>query len=131
MSPDKACRLREAFPALYRRPLPFGFECGDGWFDLLWTLSEDLQAEAQRLGIAPGSEDYPCAVQVKSKFGTLSWYGENLSEKMQALIRNASERSRHCCETCGAPGRLWLRRRWYMVCCDAHTPPDGQCVEKR
>jgi hypothetical protein len=64
MSPDKERRLREAFPALYRRVLPFGFECGDGWFDLLWTLSDTLQAEAQALGIASVSENYPRAVRI-------------------------------------------------------------------
>ena len=131
MSPDKELRLREAFPALYRRAMPFGFECGDGWFDLLWTLSGALQAEAQSLGIAPESEDYPRAVQVKSKFASLCWYGENLSEKMQTSIQLASEHSRRCCETCGAPGRLWVRRRWYLICCDAHAPSDGQLVEER
>ena len=129
MNADNERRLREAFPALYRKELPFGFECGDGWFGILWELSESLDAESKATGNPPDSDRYPYAVQVKSKFCMLRWYGENLNEAMDALIEAASARASTSCETCGARGRLWVRRRWYRVCCDTHVPPGSQLVE--
>jgi len=38
----------------------FGFECSDGWFQLIWDLCEDLEK------IVP--EDFE-VIQVKEKFG--------------------------------------------------------------
>jgi hypothetical protein len=46
-------RLMFLFPRLYRGHklsirescMPFGFECGDGWFDLLYDLSEKLEQQ--------------------------------------------------------------------------------------
>ena len=41
-----------------------GFSCGDGWFDILYELS----AELYKL------DEIPTVLQVKEKFGTLSYY---------------------------------------------------------
>ncbi len=94
MSPENETRLRDAFPALYQQDLPFGFECGDGWFDVLRDLSEKLQAAAEVGGLPQDSEDYPYATQVKHKFTALRWYGEHLTERMHMLIDEASRRAR-------------------------------------
>ncbi|MBU2754170.1 hypothetical protein HFU84_04365 [Acidithiobacillus sp. CV18-2] len=128
MNEDNTGRLLQAFPTLYRVALPWGFECDDGWFDILWQLSTVLEGEATAAGISHDSGHHPYATQIKSKFGMLRWYGEHLSDAMSALVDEASGRSRHTCEVCGADGHLRVYRRWYMTCCDNHAPSGSQSV---
>ncbi len=118
MSPELQKRLTEAHPELYRHELPFGIECGDGWFDILDQLSctlEDIARDTPK-----NSEQYPFATQVKSKFAFLCWYGENLTDEMAAAIEEASQRSNVTCEICGKPGAVVQKKRWYVVCCKEH-----------
>lgn len=50
-------KLFADFPKLFRQAgnsrsaMQFGFECGDGWFDLVYQLSNDIEAEAKKLGL--------------------------------------------------------------------------------
>ena len=41
--------------------MPFGFACGDGWFDLLWKLCEDIEK------ILPGKLEHVEAALDKEK----------------------------------------------------------------
>lgn len=51
MNSENTAKLWETFPLLYsgrqlstrESLIPFGFSCGDGWFDLIWELSEKLE----------------------------------------------------------------------------------------
>ncbi len=119
MSPELQKKLIDAHPELYRHELPYGIESGDGWFELLDQLSYQLETLAG--DIPKGSEQYPYATQVKSKFAFLCWYGENLTEEMEATIEEASQRSKVTCETCGKPGAVVQKKRWYVVCCEEHV----------
>ena len=68
MDETKQSRLQSRFPMLYRdlgrndTSLFYGLGVGDGWFDLLWKLSEDLEKLDPSL----------VASQVKEKFGSVS-----------------------------------------------------------
>jgi len=70
MSPEPERRLVEEYPTLFadhgappnRSLMAFGFECGDGWFDLIDTLC----AELSRLD-PPGDGPALRAMQVKEK----------------------------------------------------------------
>lgn len=39
MNPENTAKLCYTYAPIYRNLREFGFECGDGWFDLLWQLS--------------------------------------------------------------------------------------------
>ena len=52
--------------------IPFGFECGEGWKEPLWSLSAKL--EALNMQYWPKYHVRIQAVQVKEKFGTLRFY---------------------------------------------------------
>lgn len=73
-------------PMLYSgRKLPpteslmcFGFECGEGWLDLLEDLSIELEMLNNR--IYPKYRCYIRACQVKEKFGTLRYYYDVITE---------------------------------------------------
>lgn len=94
----------------------FGFEVGDGWFDLLDTLSADLIRAVHRLGTVS-----PHAVQVKSKMGMLRYKLSDFNVPLDALIAKAEKASMTTCEQCGAPGHVYVKKRWIYVACDKHS----------
>lgn len=113
MNPDNTKKLYEAFPRLYRgrtksaheSAMYFGFECQDGWFNLIWKLSEDIEEIARQQGLEPYSNEWPEATQVKEKLGTLRFHLKNYHEASSALIAKAAEASEAICELCGAPSQ--------------------------
>jgi hypothetical protein len=113
MSPDKDDELCKKYPNLYaqrnwkmdRTCMCWGFECGDGWYDLIDELSSNLE----RFGVQ--------AMQVKEKFGGLrfyiSGYNPKYSNEIDMAIGRAEKKSIRTCEKCGKPGSIrdwgWLQ----------------------
>lgn len=116
-------RLFERFDQLYRgRHLPdtqnlmcYGFSCGDGWFTLIWHLSEQIEAYCQT---HPEASDL-MAAQVKQKFGELRFYSQPKLWEVEYLIEAARIRSLQTCELTGAPGNLCQRPS--VIHCDYQT----------
>lgn len=119
MNPALDKLLCETFPKLYgQRGLPvtdtcmcWGFECGDGWFLILWNLSKQI------------AEKFPNvqAVQVKEKYGTLRFYINGYPEGIDDLINPAEKLSATTCEECGQPGKSCDTRGWYRTLCADHA----------
>jgi len=118
MKDENELKLLKAFPKLYAFateftepiiPMYFGFECGDGWFKLIWDLSKKLTAL---------SEDIQ-ALQVKEKFGSLRFYVTGGSNKAYEAIERAERKSWKICEVCGAPGKL-IDDGWMKTRCKEH-----------
>lgn len=86
-----------------------GFECGDGWYEILRGVSAKIEA------LDPSGKVW--AVQVKQKFGVLEIYLSSGHPEIEALLRQVREVSASTCEVCGAPGKLH-RGSWYHVACD-------------
>lgn len=135
MTPTNTQTLLSAHPQLFRSLREFGFECDDGWFDLLAHLFVDIEAQAQLEGLARGSEDWPEVVIVKQKFGSLrvsfgydssrDTPGKDVSDAIRHLVNTASELSANICEQCGAPGRsvqAHPKRPWLKTLCLACHP---------
>ena len=104
MSPDKSKELIDIFPDLYKGSDPrsaialFGFECGDGWFDLLKELLIEIKAICvDNPGITVR------VVQVKEKFGGLRFYVDGWNEEVSQLIAEARGKACFACENCGKP----------------------------
>ena len=106
--------LVTGFPDLYadyNRPMIqtcmcWGFECGDGWFDLI----DELSAKIEPLGAV--------ATQVKEKYGTLRFYAHaptKTANEVFDLVDEAEAKSATICELCGKPGETlgggWLKTR--------------------
>jgi hypothetical protein len=92
-----------------------GFECGDGWFDLIEALCCALQAETRN-----GSPQV-VAFQVKEKFGALRFYARGADERQAGARLMAELLSGRICEVCGNRGGL--RRRdsgWMSTRCEDH-----------
>ncbi len=124
MTPENTMKLYAAFPRLYRGKdktlqeslMSWGFDCGDGWFDLIWKLSGDIEDVARKEGLDPCSYEWPEAVQVKQKFGTLRFHLEETSDAAMALIDAARAASAKICEVCGAPGSPGEGRHVQTLC---------------
>ncbi|MDP4028040.1 MAG: hypothetical protein Q8P42_03625 [Gallionella sp.] len=88
-------KLFDDFPRLYRNrhesSMQRGFECGDGWFELIYKLSQDIESVARESGLKPDSTAWPRCRQVKEKLGTLRFYVFNCDEHIRALIDSAYE----------------------------------------
>ncbi len=106
-------KLLDDFPWLYRErhvtSMQFGFECGNGWFDLIYKLSQDIQAIARESRLSPDSPEWPWCRQVKEKMGSLRFVvfaakdHETMNERISELRLDALNRSLHICDNCGNP----------------------------
>jgi hypothetical protein len=103
--------LVSEFPSLYKdigkspreSCMAFGLEVGDGWYDIIYKLSEKLEP----MGVV--------ASQVKEKYGTLRFYIYNATDEAYDLCDAAESESETTCELCGEPGKLrgkgWITTR--------------------
>lgn len=130
MSPELDRALVEKYPDLfaeYGAPssisgMEFGFECDDGWFDLVDALCAQLVALNP---VQIDGEIQPLrAKQVKQKFGSLRFYHEPSTPETRALTALAEAVSRTTCEVCGNKGRL-RGARWVRTLCDPCAEANG------
>ncbi len=85
--------------------MPWGFCHGDGWFDILWRLCEDLEPLVAEFEAAGGPKFE--VMQVKEKFGGLRFYVNcRRNDAIRQRIDAAVQVSFHTCEICGQPGKL-------------------------
>lgn len=130
-------RFRDTlFPKYLRENLVimFGFECGDGWYDLLYQLFENLEEVVKKLDLTK-EPDFGtteifkfCILQVKEKYGGLRVYTNWETEEIADLISNAEKESFNICEVCGSPGKLRTDVGWIKVYCDLHHETIGKNV---
>ncbi len=109
MNEELSKKLLNDFPQLFRNRhetcMQRGFECGDGWFDLIYKLSHDIEAVAREIGLQPNSPKWPKCMQVKEKLGGIRFYVFNFrNERIRALKDSAYEQSCKTCVYCGKPG---------------------------
>lgn len=105
MNPEHTEKLLSTYSLLYRNLRNRQFECGDGWFDLVWKLSADIEKAAFLEGIAEWPESWPSILILKQKFGELRVsfsFPVKVSDEIRALAIEARERSARICEECGA-----------------------------
>jgi hypothetical protein len=118
-------RLTENFPLLY--PRNFEFENGDGWFDIIWYLSETLdQLYAAEFSKNKDQDDsdyewspgaFPVVAQVKEKFATMRFYVHWGTDEIYAAISSAEHKTHKTCEDCGDVGTL-RHGSWISTRCD-------------
>lgn len=118
LNKENTKKLLKDFPSLYKQYywektdtcMCWGFDFSDGWFDLIYKLSEDL------LKVCPGCQ----ASQVKEKFGGLRFYVDYCNEEGHKLIDKAEKDSYKICEICGKPGKPREDLGWVKTLCLEH-----------
>jgi len=92
--------------------IPFGLECGSGWYRIIDTLCRLIQHYVQ---------DHPDnsveAVQVKEKFGSLRFYINGGDDYVDGLITFAEAMSYMTCEQCGSTDGVTQTKGWVYTLC--------------
>lgn len=98
----------------------FGFECMDGWSDLIEGSLRLIQRYAELASDVK-------ITQVKEKFGLLRIYQRGGEENV-CLVLDICELVSGCvCELCGKSGKLTMLDGWLLARCDKHG--DGSHME--
>ena len=123
MNIENTTKLLTAYPRLYRELREFGFECGDGWFNLIWQLSADIESAARIEGLTENTDAWPRIGAVKPKMGDLSvQFSTPVNDGIRDLVDKARERSNEICELCEATCTKrpeTVRNSWVESICDS------------
>ncbi len=101
MNIDLEVALVERFPQIFRdydappaeSCMAFGFECDDGWYELLGQTCEKIMA-------TDPPEKFRAAA-VKEKLGGLRFYVSGSTDEIDTIITAAENTSFKVCELCG------------------------------
>ena len=140
MSPELDKQLCENYPLIFAQrngspqetAMHWGFDCGNGWYDLIDKLCENIQNHIMYCGrnLHTG-RDVPqiVAMQVKEKFGALRFYIHGGDEYITGLITMAESMSSRICEICGNKGKI-RNDGWITTRCDPCYNEMVSMVEK-
>jgi len=112
MSPDLTQQLLDKYPKLFSNKQFWGFECGDGWYDILDHLCGAITEYKY-------DPDEVYVDQVKEKFGKLRFYLSREDNVIQGMVTLAEYMSGHTCEICGERGKI-RSGPWFVTLCDEH-----------
>lgn len=135
MSPELDKELCEKYPKIFKNRdgsimqtcMAWGFECGDGWYNVIDTLCSEIQHyvdfKSRDLSEEEKQSFQVVAEQVKEKFGTLRFYFYGGDETVEGMVSMAESITRKICEDCGNVGKH-RTKGWHKVVCEP-------CEEKR
>lgn len=119
MNEEHVNKLKNDFPRLFTER--FGFNCGDGWFKLLYRLAQNIDPEIDKL--PKDVQDSVCFSEIKEKFGTLRIYingPQDGMDRIYTLVHYAEYHSAKVCEICGENGIIRKDILWVRTLCDIH-----------
>ena len=104
----------------------WGFECGDGWYNILDQLMGNIQhhIDWNNKNFEKGYTQYKQVPQVtldqiKEKFGTLRFYYTGGDDVIDGMVRMAESMSGVTCEECGNSGTTG-GQGWLVTLCETH-----------
>lgn len=140
MNKEKTSQLVKRYPELFVRHdwpkrtsgMCYGFQCGDGWFDIINDLCNCIMEVCERNRIpAPEVE---C---VKEKFAGLRFYLDVpftdpvTDEAVYKFISKIEAHSFYVCEACGRDGELATTGCWVKTLCNqCLVQPDYQHMRR-
>ena len=124
MHHEKTERLFQEFPELFQRGrLVHGFECQDGWFELIRSLAGQIREyQAQYSDL----ENF-AVVQVLQKMGGLQVNIRGGNAAIKNMIREAEQESQSICELDGEPaaGLYVCAPFWFRYLCETCSELHG------
>ena len=114
--------------------IPFGLECGNGWYWLIDQLCQSIQSHVDNieesakirnsarltgsvLGPPEETDRQVVAEQVKEKFGGLRFYVEKADDEVYGMIELAEHMSYSICERCGSNNASPNSDGWIRTLC--------------
>ena len=119
--------LCKVFPKIFaERNLPmqetsmcWGFECGDGWFNIINQLCQNIQHHIDWKNKEKEVVAQVVVSQVKEKYGTLRFYYSGGDDTIDGMVSMAESMSGVTCEECGNIGES-NNGGWIKVLCETH-----------
>lgn len=109
-------KFYDQYPLVFpNRDPEYGFQCGNGWYQLLDALFYVINKDLSKL---PEDERKFRILSLKEKYGKLNIKCEHTTEYIKATLLQAEEMSGHICETCGEYGELRDSAHWIKVRCN-------------
>jgi hypothetical protein len=126
MSPELQEKIFALKPEWFK-DLPYGVECGDGWFDVISELVTKLLAlEAEE----PDNFTHFKVLQIKQKLGGLRFYVDcrmlEHTYKINTLITSYEHKSFNVCELCGKDAKV--RTLGYVITLCRYPHDDRQAT---
>ena len=97
----------------------WGFDCGDGWFNILDQLMANIQHHLDWKNKNGLVVEQVTLDQVKEKFGTLRFYYSGGDDTIDGMVRLAESMTSVTCEECGNPGTQ-NSTGWITTLCEMH-----------
>ena len=107
----------------------WGFECGDGWFQILNQLMGNIQHHIDWKNRKGEVVPQVTLDQVKEKFGTLRFYYTGGDDYISGMVTMAESMSGVTCESCGKPGTQ-TSGSWIKTACVEHGGQDYDSPEE-
>ncbi len=111
--------------------MAWGFECDDGWIDIIDQLCSKIQQRIDWKSRCLSDDDIETlqvvATQVKEKFGTLRFYYFGGDDVISGLVSMAETISGITCEACGNSGRT-RTNGWHRTLCDSCDIKRAACL---
>ena len=92
--------------------IAFGFECDDGWYNLL----DELMGKIQEVD----KDKITVINQIKEKFGGLRFNTGGTTEEAYDIIEEYEDKSFYVFEVCGKEGELCIANKWCKTVCVEH-----------
>jgi hypothetical protein len=110
----------------------WGFECGDGWFQILNQLMGNIQNHIDWSNRNGEVVSQVTLDQVKEKFGTLRFYYTGGDDYIRGMVTMAESMSGVTCEECGKPATAnWPQPSgWVRTVCVEHGGIDYDAPEE-
>ena len=103
----------------------WGFECGDGWYNILNQLMSQIQHHIDWKNRDTEVVQQVTLDQVKEKFGTLRVYYSGGDDYIRGVVSMAQAMSGSTCEVCGNAGKF-RGKSWFYTACDEHAKDDDR-----
>ncbi|WP_273150757.1 hypothetical protein [Methylophaga thiooxydans] len=115
MKQHLAAQIKLRAPMLCRGDdLPF-LNCGDGWYQLIVNMMDELEPMAQEMKQLYGKE--PKLFHIETHHATMQVVIDDISKAMDEIIERYEEKSETICVSCGAPGRP--QGKWVEILCNS------------
>jgi len=121
MKKELELKLVEKYPKIFcnyggdkkETCMHWGFEHGDGWYNLLDVLCGNIQSHIDFMGVLP----QVVTTQVKEKFGGLRFYINGGDDYISGMISMTESMSYYICEKCGSTDDVAQTRGWINTLC--------------
>jgi hypothetical protein len=97
-------------------PMQFGIECNDGWYWIIDNLMECIYKYCKDNKIP-----FINIIQIKEKYGSLSFYYTNGDEMINGMVWLAEHMSYNTCEFCGSTENVGHTYGWVYTICEDCT----------